>query len=56
MRLTKQGLSERVVVDLVRTGVWFKSSRGEDTGVEAGLLLDECGEARGFGQRIRRPT
>ena len=37
----------------MRTGVVQILALEEDTGVEAGLLLDECGEARGFGQRAR---
>ena len=50
--LDEQGLAERVV-DLVRAGVVQVLALEEDTGVETGLLLDECGEARGFGQRAR---
>ena len=50
--LDEQGLSERVV-DLVRAGVVQILALQKDSGVETGLLLDECGEARGFGQRAR---
>ena len=50
--LDEQGLAERVV-DLVRAGVVQVLALEEDTGVETGLLPDQCGEARGFGQRTR---
>lgn len=50
--LDEQELASALLILCARR--WFKSSRlRKMPGVETGLLLDQCGEARGFGQRAR---